>query len=294
MSSLPEPTYAIISPARNEEKFIEKTIKSMISQTILPVRWVIVSDGSTDQTDDIILRYSRQYSWITALHRPNSKVRDFASKVHSFNLGLKALKKDYYDFIGNLDADLTFSPKYFEYLISRFFQDPKLGVAGTPFVENGVQIYNYHFTNAAHVSGACQMFRRECFEEIGGYVPIEGGGIDWVAVTTARLKGWHTQTFMGMTLSHHRKIGTGNNRKIISAFNQGRKDYRLGNHPLWQLFRSIYQIKYKPYLISGFLVFLGYIYSTVTREKRSIPNELMSFARKEQMQRLKRKVFTKI
>ena len=116
--------------------------------------------------------------------------------------------------------------------------NPKLGVAGTPFVEDGKH-YDYRFTNIEHVSGACQLFRRKCFEEIGGYIPIKGGGIDWMAVTTARMKGWKTRTFTEKTCLHHRKIGTGDSNTLIAAgSSMGRKDYFLGDHPLWEIFRT--------------------------------------------------------
>ena len=129
--------------------------------------------------------------------------------------------------------------------MDKFAEDSILGVAGTPFVE-GEKHYDYRFTNIEHVSGACQLFRRECFEGIGGYVPIKGGGIDWVAVTTARMNGWKTRTFTEKTCLHHRKIGTGNSSAMMTWFRQGRKDYFLGNHPLWEVFRTFYQMTRNP------------------------------------------------
>jgi len=161
-----------------------------------------------------------------------------------------------------------------------------LGVAGTPFVESSSH-YDYRFTNIEHVSGACQLFRRECFESIGGYVPIKGGGIDWTAVTTARMKGWKTRTFTEKACFHHRKIGTGNSNLLGSWFRHGRKDYFLGGHPLWQVFRSIYQMKHKPYVLSGGLLFFGYTWALLSRVDRPVSNELLKFHRGEQMHRLK-------
>jgi glycosyltransferase involved in cell wall biosynthesis len=279
-------SYTIITPAYNEEAYIEKTIESVLSQTILPQKWVIVSDGSTDRTDEIVRGYMPENPWIVLLRLPEHKDRHFAAKVRCFNAGYEKVKKLDYDIIGNLDADISFDRDYFQFLMAKFAENPELGVAGTPFVENGVH-YDYRFTNIEHVSGACQLFRRECFEEIGGYIPIKGGGIDWVAVTTARMKGWKTRTFTERTCLHHRKIGTGNNSALMALFKQGRKDYFLGNHPLWEVFRTFYQMSRKPYVMGGLLLLFGFAWAGVKRTERPISKELMEFVRKEQMQRLK-------
>jgi poly-beta-1,6-N-acetyl-D-glucosamine synthase len=279
-------SYVLITPARNEESFIEKTIQSVISQTVLPKKWIIVSDGSTDRTDDIVSQYLATNPWIELLRMPDHEDRHFAAKVQCFNAGYQKVKDTQYDIIGNLDADITFAEDYFAFLLSKFADNPKLGVAGTPFVE-GSSHYDYRFTNIEHVSGACQLFRRECFEEIGGYIPIKGGGIDWTAVTTARMKGWKTRTFTERTCFHHRKIGTGDSGTLTAIFKYGQKNYFLGGHPLWQLFRSFYQMTKKPYIIGGLLLFTGYACGFLSRMERPVSRELLKFYRHEQMVRLK-------
>lgn len=278
-------SYVIITPARNEEAYIEKTIRSVISQTVLPKKWVVVSDGSTDLTDEIVKRYLPDNPWMELVRMPERKERDFAAKVNCFRAGQQKVKDLSYDIIGNLDADISFDEQYFEYLLGKFAENPGLGVAGTPFVEEGKH-YDYRFTNIEHVSGACQLFRRACFEDIGGYAPIKGGGIDWVAVTTARMKGWKTRTYTEKTCLHHRKMGTGNVSAIMTWFRQGRKDYFLGNHPLWEVFRTIYQMTKKPILVGGALLMAGFAWSAVTGMKKPISTELQEFIRSEQMKRL--------
>jgi hypothetical protein len=170
--------------------------------------------------------------------------------------------------------------------MEKFAQNPMLGVAGTPFVEKG-RHYDYRFTNIEHVSGACQMFRRECFESIGGYVPIKGGGIDWTAVTTARMKGWKTRTFPEKTCLHHRLMGTGSATQLRGIYRQGQKDYYLGGHPLWQAFRSIYQMTRSPYVMGGACLLAGYVSALMRGAKRPISDELVEFNRTEQMARLR-------
>ena len=282
-------SYALITPARNEEAFLEMTIQSVISQTVLPKRWIIVSDGSTDRTDEIARTYSSRYNWIELVRMPEHTDRQFAAKVHCFRAGYQRIKDLEFDIVGNLDADLSFEPDYIEYLLEKFSQNPELGVAGTPFVEDSSSPYDYRFTNIEHVSGACQLFRRECFESIGGYTPIKGGGIDWVAVTTARMKGWTTRTFTDKNIRHHRKMGTGKANPLGARYSLGRQDYYLGNHPLWQVLRMFYQMKYKPFVIGGLILFWGYAAAGLQRRKRPVPEELVAFIRREQIERLWKK-----
>lgn len=278
--------YVLISPARNEEANIEKTLNSVISQTSLPQKWVIVSDGSTDGTDDIVKKYLWANPWIELIRMPEHRDRQFAAKVFCFNAGYEKVKGLKFDVIGNLDADLSFDQDLFKFFMEKFESLPELGVSGPPFVEENLK-YDYRFTNIEHVSGACQLFRRKCFEDIGGYVPIKGGGIDWTAVTTARMRGWKTKTFTEKVVRHHRKIGTGKNSKLTAWFKYGQKDYFLGGHPLWQIFRSIYQMTNSPYVISGLSLLAGYSWAFLRRVERPVSPELVNFIRAEQMTRLK-------
>jgi len=282
-------TYVLITPARNEEWFIEGTIESVIAQTVLPHRWVIVSDGSTDRTDAIVRKHLAAHPWIEFVRRPEHLERHFAAKARCFNAGYETLSRGGYDIVGNLDADITFEKDYFEFLLNRFAEDPTLGVAGTPFVEGDVR-YDYRFTNVEHVSGACQLFRRECFEEIGGYVPVAGGGIDWIAVTTARMKGWTTRTFLEKVCHHHRPMGTAATGTLKALYRRGRQDYFLGGHPLWQLCRAGFQMSREPYLLGGLLVLAGYLCGLVSGVPRPVSSELVSFHRREQMRRLRHAV----
>lgn len=285
-------SYLLITPARNEQDFIAATIESMVAQTARPRKWIIVSDGSTDQTDAIVRRYSEQYPWIELLRMPERRDRQFAAKANAFNAAYALLKHLDYDFIGNLDADLTFDPDYFEFLLARFAENPRLGVAGTPFVEDksnpGSHTYSHRHAQLEHVSGACQLFRRACFEAVGGYIPIKGGAIDWIAVTTARMKGWQTRTFIERHTVHHRKLGTGNHHPLVVHFHYGRKAYFVGGHPLWILIRSLSQMRNRPYLIGGLLFLWGYIWAFLIRMPRPISPELMAFHRGEQMMRLRK------
>jgi glycosyltransferase involved in cell wall biosynthesis len=279
--------YVVVTPARNEGKYIRRTLESMVAQTHLPLRWVIVSDGSTDDTDEIVKEYARRRDWIELVRLPEQRDRSFAAKVQGFESGFARVRQLPFDLVASLDADIEFEPDYFEFLLAKFADNPRLGVGGTPFVE-GNRHYNFEYSNIEHVSGACQVFRRECYEQIGGYQRIKGGGIDWTAVTTARMKGWQTRTFTEKTCLHLRPMGTGS-RSILSVnFHHGQRDYYLGGHPLWQVFRCTHQLARPPYVFGGASLLVGYFWAAVRRVKRPVSDELVRFHRAEQMTRLKR------
>src|SRR5579872_1111227 len=187
------PTYVLITPARNEGAFIDKTIQSMIHQTVLPLKWVIIDDGSVDNTAAIVEKYLAGHSWMQLVKCPQRKERHFAGKVNAFNLGLAETQGLQWEMVGNLDADISFGVDHFEFLLRRCVDDPQLGVVGTAFTEEAFTLEGDVFDWSSHVGGQCQLFRKQCFQEIGGYVPSPVGGVDWVAVITARMKGWKTR-----------------------------------------------------------------------------------------------------
>jgi biofilm PGA synthesis N-glycosyltransferase PgaC len=281
------PKYVLITPARNEAKFIELTLKSMVAQTVLPLKWVIVSDGSTDGTDELVKKYGSDHPWIELVRMPERQERHFAGKVHAFNAGRAKVADLAYEVIGNLDGDVSFDEEYYEFLLGKFAENPRLGVAGTPFTEGSTQ-YDYRFTDIAHVSGQCQLFRRECFEEIGGYIPRKIGGIDLVAVISARMKGWQTRSFLEKTFVHHRQMNTATQSALMALFKGGRGDYILGSHPVWEVCRCVYQMTKRPFLVGGSLRLAGFIWAMVTRVEILVPDDLVQFRRREQMSRLKK------
>jgi biofilm PGA synthesis N-glycosyltransferase PgaC len=280
--------YVLITPCRNEAQLIEETIKSVVAQTVLPLKWIIVNDGSTDATGEIVARYAAKHSWIDLVNRPVRKGRHFAAKVEAFNAGQARVKHLSYEIIGNLDADVSLDADHFEFLLSKFTQEERLGVAGTVFREpNGYNSATDSFEGQTYVSGQCQIFRRLCFEEIGGYVPSRAGGIDWMAVTTARMVGWKTRSFRERSFLHHRPLGTAECGPIASAFAYGKKDYILGSHPLWQVFRCGYRMMKHPYVLGGIALFAGYVNGFLSRAERPASRELIRFHRREQMLKLK-------
>jgi biofilm PGA synthesis N-glycosyltransferase PgaC len=281
------PSYVLVTPARNEETFIQRTIESVIHQTVLPLKWVIVDDGSTDNTRGVIRPYLVKYPWIELVEMPRRRDRSFAAKVTAFNAGYERVGGLPYEIIGNLDGDISFDRDHFEFLACKFSDDLSLGVAGTVFREEGYSSERDSFEGHNHVAGGCQLFRKECWEQIGGYIPHRAGGIDWTAVTTARMMGWKTESFREKSFFHYRRLGTSGRSVLSSLFSYGEKDYYLGGHPVWELFRVAYRATKQPFIIGGIALGLGYCWAFLRRTPRAVSQELMAFHRKEQMTKLK-------
>jgi len=280
--------YVLITAARNEEACIEKTILAIVAQTRLPGKWVIVSDGSTDRTDEIVRQYAAQHEFIELLRITGQEDRDFASKVNAINAGYERLEGLDYAFIGILDADITFGSDYYQGVLARFAEDPRLGIAGGEIRD----LYDgqaHKVSMGEHsVRGAVQLFRRACYEDIGGLVPLRTGGEDTVAEIQARMKGWKVATFPEIQGLHLKPTGRQYGPSMLLVrFRQGLQEYQLGYHPLFAMVKSLSRLSERPWFVGGLCRLGGYCYGIIRREKRSLSDETIRFLRNEQMQRLK-------
>jgi glycosyltransferase involved in cell wall biosynthesis len=280
--------YVLITAARNESAFIERTLQSVVTQTQPPERWVIVDDGSTDETPQIAAKYVKAHPWIELVHRPKRSDRSFAGKAYAVQAGWERVQDLDFEVVGNLDADVSFGSDYMAFVMERFEADPALGVGGTPFTEEGgYDSTRDSFEGPNYVAGPCQLFRRACWQDIGGYVPNKAGGVDWIAVMTARMKGWTVRAYPERRFHHHRSMGTAQRSQLSSMYSYGEKDYYLGGSPLWQLFRCAYRMAKRPYIMGGLALGTGYFTAALRRMPRAVSPELMRFHRAEQMEKLK-------
>lgn len=280
--------YVLITPARDEAAFIRQTLEAVVAQTARPLKWVIVSDGSTDGTDEIVKEFAAREKWIELVRMPERKERHFGGKVMAFNAGLERMAGLNYGVIGNLDGDSTFGPDYIEYLLGQFQRNPRLGVAGTNYVEDKwdqALKHDYRYSNIEDVTGQCQLFRRECFEAIGGYKPSRNGGVDIIATVSARMHGWETRVFTGRVLMHHRQQGTAKANRFFVEFHNGRKHYMFGSCAAYELTRAVYRMTKKPVLLGGALLFVGYVCGLL-RGARIVSPEMARFRKIEQLKRL--------
>jgi len=282
-----ENDYVLVTPARNEEAYIEKTLQSVITQTLIPKKWVIVSDGSSDRTDEIVSKYAADYGFIQLLRADNDAKRNFSSKVKAIMAGINEIKDLKYQFIGNLDADVSFNPHYFECIIEKFNGNKKLGIAGGLVIDVVKDKLIRRVINTSwSVSGAVQLFRRKCHEEIGGYFPLERGGEDAIAEVMARKYGWKVKTFTELKVLHHRRTGTAQINLLSWKFTQGIGDYSLGYHPLFEISKFLFRIKEKPYLLASFFRMCGFFWASLKRKRRQLPDEVVTCVREEQLARL--------
>ncbi len=281
-------SYVLVTAAYNEGKLIEQTVRSMVAQTVRPARWIIVSDGSTDQTDEIVQRYAANNDFIQLYRITEEHPRNFAAQVYAINRGLKQLKDVPYGLVGNLDADITLEPEYFARLLEKFRQDPQLGLGGGTICErcSDGEFRPRPVRTVTAVAHACQLFRRECFEAIGGcYVPLRYGGPDHHAEIQARMKHWRVVSFPELKVFHHRPTNSAEG-VLHGWFRQGKMDYSLGALPLFEMFKLLRRVWVKPYVFGAMARCAGFLDSYRRREKRAVPPDFVAYLRQEQKQRV--------
>jgi poly-beta-1,6-N-acetyl-D-glucosamine synthase len=281
-------SYVLVTAAYNEGKLIEQTIRSIVSQTLRPVKWIIVSDGSTDKTDDIVKSYAAENDFIQLYRITEDHPRNFSAQVNAINRGLLQLAAVEYGFVGNLDADITLEPDYFALLLEKFRLDPKLGLGGGTVCERSSdgEFRARPITSTIAVPHACQLFRRSCLEAIGGaYVPLQYGGPDTYAEILARMKHWRVASFPDLRVFHHRPTNSAEG-VLRGWFRQGKMDYSLGALPAFEVFKLLRRIWVKPYVIGSLARCAGFIHSYVQREARAVPDDFVAYVREEQKQRV--------
>ncbi len=279
------PEYVLLTAAHNEEAYIEETIRSVVAQELRPKVWVIVSDGSTDRTDEIVKQYAQRHAFIRLVRREKDENRRFASKVFALRAGWQAVASETAPFVGHLDADMSPDPFYFRDLLKKFEEDPKLGIGGGWCLEKSRGEFRDSRGNSPNsVPGSMQMFRRECYQEVGGMLPIEYGGEDWYAEVMARLRGWRVQSFSDLKVRHNRRLGTAI-RKLHYCYREGFMDFALGSHPVFELVKVARRIFWTPYVVGAAARFAGFLVAHVGG-KRMVPPEFVAFLRREQMSRL--------
>jgi poly-beta-1,6-N-acetyl-D-glucosamine synthase len=273
--------YIIISPVRNEEEYVDLTLKSVLNQTVLPDEWILVNDGSVDNTASILEPYVEKYDWIKLINLPNrGYYLPGEGVVNVFYKGYEQIKDKEWDFLVKLDCDLSFSETYFHELLEEFNNDPKLGIASGCIynVINGKLIKEK--SQEDHPFGASKMYRRECFDSIGGLKRIPGW--DLADLLSAQMKGWSTRCFFDMHIAHYKIGGIRRTGLTKGKFLQGRFQYRFGYTFFYTLLKSIYHLTSRPYIISGVGLITGYIYAAMKKEQRYFDREMIKFMRKRQ------------
>jgi poly-beta-1,6-N-acetyl-D-glucosamine synthase len=285
--NLSERQYVLLTPVKNEESTIGITIDSVVKQSLLPMEWIIVSDGSTDRTDSIVEAAARTSQWIRLIQLPARPTRSFSAVVHATETGVKAIVATEYKYLGLLDADVRFAPNYFELLIERFEQEPKLGLAGGMVVDVGSSKKRVP-SNVEDVPGAVQFFRRNCFDSLGGLLAIPEGGWDALTCAKARMNGFATRLIPELVVDHLKPRNISEGGVIRRTWQLGVRDHALGYHPLFEFAKCVGRIAESPVLVAAVARLVGYCTAMCRRRPRLLPQDLLTFVRHEQMRRLRR------
>jgi poly-beta-1,6-N-acetyl-D-glucosamine synthase len=275
--------YCMITSVRDEEQFLAGTIESVLRQTILPIEWIIVDDGSADSTGAIIQRYAQGHSWIRALHRKDRGYRSTGGGVEAFLDAYPLLQSQDWEYLVNLDGDLTFAPDYFERCFEYFRGTPRLGIGGGAIYKKVGKQLQWEKNPYFHVRGATKIYRRECWESLGGL--FRGLSWDTVDELKANQRGWSTRTFPDLMLVHHRVTGAAWG-SWTNAVNDGEADYIVGYHPVFFGVKCIRNIFNSPFVVRSIGVAYGFLRCAVRGTPRIEDRELRGYLREQQVRRL--------
>jgi glycosyltransferase involved in cell wall biosynthesis len=277
--------YIIISPVRDEEKHIEKTINSIIAQSIRPAEWIIVNDGSQDNTGIIIDKYAEQYNWIKAVHRPDRGVRVAGSGViEAFYAGYERIQTNNWEYIIKLDGDLSFEADYFKKCFEYFMLDKHLGVGGGDIYNIIDDVPVLEKNPKFHVRGATKIYRREAWEDIGEL--IKAPGWDTLDEVKANMMGWKSYSFSDLKVYHYRVTG-GADGQWRSSVKDGLANYITGYHPLFMIIKCMIRvIREKPFMVDGLGHLYGFIKGYVTKVPQIDNKDLIAYVRKQQIYKI--------
>jgi biofilm PGA synthesis N-glycosyltransferase PgaC len=279
--------YVLITPTKNEELLIGRTIDSVVGQTLRPVEWVVVDDGSSDRTGAIVSAASALHPWIRIVERAPQAERCFASVVQAVEAGMRALTTKEYDFIGLLDSDVCFGRDYFQRVIEAFASQPKLGLAGGVVLDPGERRDRLP-RNRADIPGASQFFRRSCFEALGGLIAVPDGGWDALTCAQARMHGYETRLLTDLVVEHLKPRNAFQGGVLRRNFQMGVRDYALCYSLAYETFKCVGRCFTHPCFIGSIAWWFGYCYAVIRRRQRIVPKELVAFMWREQKRRIVR------
>lgn len=278
--------YLIVSPVRNEAKFLPLTLESLARQTIQPHRWVIVNDGSTDDTGKIADAAAQQHDWIRVVHRADRGFRQAGGGViDAFYSGYQLLEKESWDYVVKLDGDVSFEPDYFEKCFAQFDAEPRLGIGGGLIcnMRNGALEEESKVDPVFHVRGATKIYRGECWRAIGGL--LKAPGWDTLDEVKANMLGWTTRTFREIKTVHHRPAG-GAYGTWPNFVKNGLANYIAGYHPVFMLSKCARRVFVKPYLVQAAGLLAGFLKGYIQRIPQVEDPALIKYFRQQQMNRL--------
>lgn len=281
-------TYVLITPVKDEERYLPGVVDSIGRQTVKPLKWIIVSDGSIDGTDAIAREAARLLPFVSFIRVDRGMERRFGAKANAFRIGSESLSLESYDYIGNLDADVTLPPNYYESLMNEMIMDTSLGVISGVCLDRTPKGYERTISSLDHAVGAVQFWRRSCFEMVGGYRTVTVGGTDSLAEAAARFHGWRAASIERLHVLHHKPIDSAGGRSASrAAYRAGLTDYYIGTHPVFAIIKAIRRWSVRPRIVSTALRTLGYVSKWATGEQTDAEPPLVDFVRREQSRKLR-------
>jgi biofilm PGA synthesis N-glycosyltransferase PgaC len=276
--------YVVISAVRDEESYIHRTLEAVASQTILPIEWIIVNDGSTDLTGEIAEQQARKNPWIKVIHIEDRGFRQPGSGVvEAFYRGYSAINQTDWEFIVKLDGDVSFDPDYFEECFGEFAKSPRLGIGGGMIYNLVKGELQWESHPVFHVRGATKIYRRECWNDIGGL--IKAPGWDTLDEVKANMIGWQTRSFPGVKVIHHRFTGSADGMWHNFVKN-GRANYISGYHPIFMTIKCGKRLFKKPYVAAALGLFNGFVSGYVKNIPQVPDRTLIRYLRQQQLKRL--------
>ena len=283
------PKYIIISPVKDEERYVEHTLRSVTAQNLKPILWLIVDDGSKDRTSELVRGHANSHPFIRLLSHPQSGERLLAfAEVRAFNWGLDFIGSVDYDFIVKLDCDLSFDPDYFQQLLERFRQDERLGIASGVYLERSTAGELKEIAMPSyHAAGASKLIRRTCFEDIGGFIPAPGW--DTVDEIKAMTRGWTTTHFNELRMMHHKREGSSIGA-VKTGLMHGEAYYRTGGSKIFFLLKVLHRISVRPYFVNAIALIWGYVRAMVMRKQLLVTETEARYYKALLLERLKERV----
>lgn len=280
--------FVLITAAKNEAEYIGFAIRSVLRQTAKPLAWFIVDDGSTDRTAEIVTGYAADHAFIKLVRNGNTAKRSFGAQYRAIGTAYELAKDLPFTYVCVQDADIA--PEcdhYFERLLGDFDRDRRLGITGGYVHERiGGEWCCRPANSPLAVAGGVQMFRRACFEEIGGYTPLLYGGEDWLAQIDARRAGWSVRPRTDLPVHHYRPTSSAGGR-LRGLLKLGMRDGAFASHPGFELLKCARRLSEKPILVSAALRYVGYLWYHLSGRRPALPPAIAAHLRREQAARVR-------
>lgn len=282
-------SFVLLTAAKNEAKHLGQGIESVLGQTRLPLRWIIVDDGSTDTTPAIVSAYAARHPFITLHSNYNPGKRSFGAQYRAINTAYTLVRDMSFDFIAMQDADIVLpEADYFERVLSALEIDAKLGITGGYIHEvSGTRWLPRNSNSPDSVAGAVQVFRRLCYEQLGGYHPLLYGGEDWLAQIEAKRAGWKIASLTDLAVHHHRPTSSSGGR-LRGLFRLGLRDASFGSTPMFELLKCARRLAEPPLILSGVVRAAGYLWYRLGRHKPLLTDDQVAYLRTEQTRRVQK------